>query len=117
MCLCPLMFAGPLVGSYLGKYCKDFAIDKNQPFGVKALSMGLTVSLNILTVLAAKYIFKVSMCGPRGFSLIRVVVIISCSLVVGLIYNLGVNYILNRCFPLPQRRGPSCCGGGEYETV
>lgn len=110
--MCWGCFASPLIGSVLGNSFHSFALYKERSLRFKFASIGISSGLTFLTALAIKTFFNISFCGNEGFVLSRAIVIAAASAIVGLVYSLGVNYILNRQFPIGQRsptRVEACC--------
>lgn len=109
--VCPTAgFFGGLIGGYLG-------IDPPATFKGRCISGLATAGLVSATIVALKKIFNISLCYGTGFTVDNVSVILAKTLTIGLIYSIGVNYILNRFAfvntnPQPistLSEHPSCC--------
>jgi hypothetical protein len=88
----------PFIGSLLGNTYDKFALNPKYPVQIKCVSFGLSTSLTVITTLAIKSIFKVSLCGAKNFSPARAFTIVTASALVGFGYTLIINYILNHFF-------------------
>ncbi|MBS0654532.1 MAG: hypothetical protein JSR46_02035 [Verrucomicrobia bacterium] len=107
MCLvCPLIaVAGGGIAGYFGLDRPDLRI----------VSTVVTGALTLVTTVALKFFLNISICDGLGnFSLRNIAQVSGISLVLGLIYTVAVNYILNRLIPLPvaqdENSPPSQCG-------
>jgi len=111
MCLGCVWF--PILGSCIGG---SLALNPKAPAPVKMMSMVSTSILTLKTVSLAKARLGISFCGTEGFQIGRAAVIILGSLLIGAIYSIGINFILNRWLSLPEENDknnnatkPCCC--------
>ncbi len=95
---CPVCPAVGWLGGWIGGY---FGIQSPPHFEGKVFSAVITANLISLTVIALKAIFDVSLCGGGGATLGNVAKIAVKTLVMGIIYSIGVNYLLNH-YVFPQ---------------
>jgi hypothetical protein len=120
MCfVCPLVgFLGGWVGSSIG-------IDPPKHTAGKIFSLLITGSLVSITFIALKRIFDIPICGGGGFTLGNIIRVGMKGIICGIIYSIGVNYILGRYVFLPhskekqdgdilqddsqQDKTPACC--------
>ena len=110
---CPLCPAAGWAGGWLGGF---FGINPPQHQGGRLLSAAVTASLISVTVIALKAFFNISMCAGGEFTLENIVRVVIKTLVMGIIYSIGVNYLLNRLVfstPIKQQpdldQSPPCC--------
>lgn len=69
---------------------------QERPLSVKLSVMGLTLALTWMTTVVIKRIFHIPSCGLDGPSSGRAMIMLAGSAVVGIIYSLGINVLLNR---------------------
>ncbi|MBA2367453.1 MAG: hypothetical protein H0V82_00330 [Candidatus Protochlamydia sp.] len=107
--ICPTAgFFGGLLGSYLG-------IKTPTSFKGRCLSMAATGSLVAITLVSVKIIFNFSLCAGKELTLSNSVILLAKTLAIGVIYAIGVNYLISRYFeqPASQTEVPqvrrSCC--------
>lgn len=116
---CPVCPAAGWVGGLLGGY---FGI--NPPpadRGGRIFSAAITASLMSTTIIALKIFFNISLCIGGEFHLKNFARVVTQTLLLGIIYSIGVNWLLNRYvfLPLttdthktasiPETEPPSCC--------
>jgi hypothetical protein len=107
--ICPTAgFFGGLLGSYIG-------IKTPSSFEGRCLSMVATGSLVTITLVAVKIFFNLSLCAGKEMNLANAVILLAKTLAIGVIYAIGVNYLINRFFEgpppspeVPQVRRPCC---------
>ncbi|CUI17717.1 conserved membrane protein [Candidatus Protochlamydia naegleriophila] len=88
--VCPTAgFFGGLIGGYLG-------IHPPATFRGRCISGLATAGLVSATIVALKTIFKISLCYGTGFTLANVSVVLAKTLAMGIVYSIGVNFLLNR---------------------
>ena len=88
--LCPTAgWFGGWLGGFLGINSPDI------PEG-KILSAVITANLIGITVIALKAIFNISLCIDGRFTLKNIALVGVKTLCMGIIYSIGVNYLLNR---------------------
>jgi hypothetical protein len=107
--LCPSAgFLGGIIGGYLG-------VNPPKSVGGRYLSILTTANLVSLTVFALKTLANISMCGSGGFTLFNVGLVVAKTLMMGIVYSIAVNHLLNRYVFLEQIKAPiqneqpSCC--------
>lgn len=100
--VCPLCPSAGFLGGVIGGY---FGIKSPHSFGGRCLSILTTASLVSLTVIALKKMFNISPCYGMGFTPASIAVVVVQTLVLGIVYSIGVNYLLNRfVFNQPQQQ-------------
>jgi len=116
--VCPVCPAVGMVGGYVGGY---FGINQPEDTTLRVVGGVITASMIVITVVALRCFFDLSICDGLGnFSLRNIIQVACISLVLGLIYSLVVNCILNRLFseapknanPAPLQisaQKPCCC--------
>lgn len=99
---CPICPAAGWVGGWFGGY---LGIHPPEHSGGRILSAVVTANLISITVIALKAIFNISLCQGGGFTLENFIRVGIKALIMGIIYSIGVNYLLNRyVFPhLPAK--------------
>lgn len=90
---CPMCPAIGSLGGLLGGY---FGIEPPKYTGGRIFSAVITAPLIGITVIALKTIFNISLCVGGTFTLANIFRVGSITLVMGIIYSIGVNHILNR---------------------
>ena len=106
--ICPTAgFFGGLLGSFIG-------VKTPSSFKGRCLSMAATGSLVTITLVAVKIFFNFSLCAGKEMNLVNAGILLVKTLAIGVIYAIGVNYLVNRFFEqppqapeIPQVR--SCC--------
>lgn len=118
---CPVCPATSFVGGWVGGF---FGIHPPKHFGGRVLSALVSAGLSTVTLLAIKSFFNLSLCKQSGvISAKNIAILASSALVLGVIYSIGVNYLLNRFVftstqnkPNPPSECPSkdksCCKKG-----
>jgi hypothetical protein len=98
----PISFLGGLVGGYIG-------INAPSTFKGRCISVLATAMLVTANVVALKVLFGVPFCYGNGFTFNNIGVILSKTLVLGVIYSIGVNYLLKKYErnPVPIENIPS----------
>jgi hypothetical protein len=103
---CPVCPAAGWVGGWVGGY---FGIEPPQRPGGRALSALITANLISITVIALKILFDISLCVGGGFTLANIARVGIKTLILGVIYSIGVNYLLNHyVFPPPSQVEQTC---------
>lgn len=107
--ICPTAgFFGGLLGSYIG-------VKTPASFKGRCLSMVATGSLVAITLIAGKIFFNFSLCAGKEVNLANAVILLAKTLAIGVIYAIGVNYLVNRFFEQPPpppeepQVHPCCC--------
>jgi len=108
--ICPTAgFFGGIIGGYIG-------VNPPVTFGGKCLSAWTTANLVALTVIGLKVFGNIAICEGLGCSLKGLSLIFAKTMVLGIIYSIGVNYLLNRFVygqPAPKEEVlPPCCRKG-----
>ena len=99
---CPAAgFLGGAVGSFIG-------VKSPSSLKGKVLSTAITASLVSLTIIGLKVFAKISVCEGLGLSFRGMKQALFKTLIMGAVYSLGVNYLLNR-FLYTKPEAPSCC--------
>jgi len=98
--VCPVCPAAGLVGGYVGGY---FGIDSPKSTELNIASAAITAGLIVITIVALRCIFGISLCDGRGdFSLRNIVQVGLITIVIGIIYSIVVNYLINLWFSEPS---------------
>lgn len=92
--VCPVCLAEGWFGGWVGGYF--FGIEPPTHPGGRVLSATITASLIAITVVALKALFNISLCAGGKVTLENMACVGGKTLVMGLIYSIGVNYLLNR---------------------
>lgn len=101
---CPVCPAAGWLGGWVGGY---FGIKPPTHSGGRELSAALTASLIAITAIALKALFNISLCAGGGLTLKGILLASSIGLVMGMIYSIGINYLLNRhVFPSQDQQEP-----------
>lgn len=101
-CLLPILPASYL-GGWLGTYF--FGVNPPTHPGGQELSIVLTAELVAITVIALKALFNISLCMGGGFTLNNVAHAGVKVFIMGMIYSIGINYLLKRyVFPSSEAR-------------
>lgn len=123
---CPLCIMGTLCGGGIGGY---FGINPPESAKGRITSAWTTINLVSITFIALKAMFDISLCKPGASTLENIVRVVTITFVIGVIYSLGVNYVLGRWIfppapkeePLPpppeQVEKPCCCQNKPIENV
>ncbi len=108
--VCPICPAAGWCGAWIGGY---MGINTSEKPGAKIVSALITANLMAVTILFLKSYYNVSICGGGSIPerILRAGLI---SLVLGIIYSIGVNVLLNRFVfndtaPNGNHAGGSCC--------
>lgn len=97
---CPLCLMGTLCGGGIGGY---FGINPPEDIKGRLTSTWTTVNLVSITIIALKTFFNISMCQAGASTLENVGRIVIKTFLMGVVYSLGVNYVLGRwIFPPSQ---------------
>jgi hypothetical protein len=97
-------WGGGAIGSYFG-------ISPPEQKEGKILSALITANLTAITVIALKVLFNVSPCRGGQLTLANLARVGGQMLIIGVIYAIGVNYLLNRYVFPKQPSVPACCQG------
>lgn len=91
--LCPICPTAGWIGGCLGGY-----IGVNPPphWKGRIISAVLTASLIGITAIALKYFFNISLCSGGRTNLEKAVIAGIKGLLMGIVYSIGVNYLLGR---------------------
>lgn len=110
---CPACAAGGFCGGLIGGY---FGINQPETQKGRILSGLLSSTLTLVTLVGLKVCFNITLCGgasqPTINKFCRLVV---AGLLLGTIYSIAINYVLNRCVTLKSssENGVSSCGRKE----
>jgi hypothetical protein len=96
---CPVCPAAGWVGGWIGGY---LGIQPPQHRVDRIFSAVLTANLINISLIALKSLFDVSLCLGGGFTLKNIVRVGIKAFSLGIIYSIGVNYLLNRFLFLPE---------------
>lgn len=126
---CPVCPAAGWAGGWIGGY---FGINTPAHPGGQLLSALITANLICITVIAMKSLFGISLCKGGTFTFQNIARVGIITLPMGILYSIGVNFILNRyvfpsedsaCetsleeeIPDAEEAVPSCCCGKEAEV-
>ena len=98
--VCPVCPVAGMFGGYMGGY---FGINMPEKPAHRAMSACITAGLIVITVVALKCLFGISVCDGNGdFSLRNITQVSAITLVLGVIYSIAVNYLLNLWFSEPS---------------
>ena len=98
--VCPVCPATGWLGGWIGGY---FGILPPEHSGGRILSAVITANLITITIIALKVLFNVSLCVDGDVNLRNIVCVGAKTFIMGVIYSIGVNYLLNRyVFPHPE---------------
>lgn len=110
--VCPTAgFFGGLIGGYLG-------IHPPATVRGRCVSGLATAALVSTTIVALKAIFNISICYGTGLTAANVSIILAKTLAMGIVYSIGVNFLLNRFIfnaatpqpiPIPVESPCRCC--------
>ncbi len=100
---CPLCIMGTLCGGGIGGY---FGINPPEDVKGRIASTWATVNLVSITFIALKAMFDISLCKSGASTLENVARVVVKTFIVGVIYSLGVNYVLGRWIfpPAPKEK-------------
>ncbi len=90
---CPVCPAAGWLGGWVGGY---FGISPPQHSGGRLFSAAITANLMSITVIALKTFFNISLCVGGEFNLENIARVGIKTLILGIIYSIGVNYLLGR---------------------
>ncbi|KIC70953.1 hypothetical protein [Candidatus Protochlamydia amoebophila] len=91
--MCPVCPPVSFLGGLLGGYC---GVNPPTTFKGHCISLVSTATLVTTTVVALKVLFRIPFCYGTGFTFSNVSFILAKTLVLGVIYSMGVNFLLNR---------------------
>ena len=110
---CPVCPTAGWLGGWLGGYV---GIDPPQRPGGKLFSALITANLITITLIALKSLFDFSLCKDGRFTFENVARVILFTIPMGVVYSIGVNYLLNNYVfpsdcdePLVEDEPPHCC--------
>lgn len=91
--VCPVCPTAGWFGGFLGSY-----LGVNPPPHTKGrmISAFITANLICITVIALKKIFTISLCVGGDFTLANFIRVMIKTLLMGIIYSIAVNYLLNK---------------------
>jgi hypothetical protein len=103
--ICPVCPAAGWVGGSIGGY-----VGVNPPQDAKGriVSACITGTLITITIVALKLLFNISLCEGGWFTLKNIAIVGIETFVMGVIYSIVVNGLLNR-FVYPPKELPACC--------
>ena len=112
---CPVCPAAGWLGGWLGGY---FGIHPPQHSGGRMFSAVITANLISITVIALKVFFDISLCAGGEFTLGNMLRVGIKTLILGIIYSIGVNYILDRyIFPSHSENEQNFDSPAEHHPV
>ncbi len=95
--VCPVCPTAGALGGYLGGY---FGINPPERPELRVMSALITTSMTVITVVALRCLFGISICDGNGdFSLRNIAQVGTMTLLLGIIYSIAVNYLLRQLFP------------------
>lgn len=97
--MCPVCPTAGWFGGWIGGY---FGINSPPHSKGKIVSALITANLIAITVIALKIIFHISLCVGGEFSQANIARVVIKTFLMGIIYSIGVNYLLNRYVFLSQ---------------
>lgn len=110
---CPVCLPAGFLGGYLGSYL--FGIQPPPTRKGKMISAILTAGMIGISIYALKTVFNISLCGGSNAGLLERSIRIGIQgFLFGVIYSIGINYLLGR-FVYYQKdcsvtgKGPCCC--------
>ncbi|MFI0434926.1 MAG: hypothetical protein ACH350_04255 [Parachlamydiaceae bacterium] len=112
---CPVCPTAGFVGGWIGGY---IGVKESENIGVKRLNTACSAILTSITIIGLKALFNLSLCIDGKFNWNNFIQVGLQALVIGVIYSIGVNYILNHSlfFDLKKNEGeintrssPCCC--------
>lgn len=107
--LCPVCPAAGFAGGWIGSY---FGINPPESTKGKILSGVLTASSVLITIIALKVIFNSTFCVGGTFTLRNMIQVGFPALILGIIYSIGVNWLLDRWVyhpPIQKQEEKKCC--------
>lgn len=108
---CPLCPAAGWFGGWIGGYFGFAPVDHP---GGRILSAAVTASLIGISVIALQTISTVSLCKDGRITLDNFALVAGKTFLMGVVYSIGVNYLLNRYVFLPNSQSEhSCCCGSN----
>ena len=102
--VCPVCPTAGWLGGWVGGY---FGVLPPKHSKGRFISAFITANLMSITIIALKKIFNVSLCKGGGWTLHNIVQVGTKALILGIIYSIGVNYLLNR-YMFPAQSNQSC---------
>lgn len=111
--MCGVCLLNGLAGGYVGAY---FGVPPPQHPGGQILSSLITANLVGMTVVALKAMFNISLCGGREVNLTNIILVGVKTVMMGIIYSIGVNYLLNR-YVFPSSQGEDNPQGNLQQDV
>lgn len=113
--VCPACAVG-LAGGWLGGYV---GIRPPSQTEGRIFSTAVTTSLVSITIIALKTLFNTSLCIGGKSYLENIIRVASVTFLLGIIYSIGVNYLLNRYFfsPPPRQEESPCCRKQNSSTT
>lgn len=90
---CPVCPAVGWAGGWLGGYV---GINPPQSKRGKLVSAVISGTLTLITVIALKSIFNITLCKGETFTIENILRVGIPTLAMGLVYSIGVNYLLKR---------------------
>jgi len=111
--VCPVCPTVGLFGGYVGGY---FGVAVPKRPELRIMSALITAGMILVTVVALKCLFGIAICDGNGdFSLRNIVQVGVITLPLGIVYSIGVNYLLNQLFP-ESSSSHCCCEREETNT-
>ncbi len=113
--MCPMCVVVGWVGGLAGGY---FGINPPESLVGRRVSAGLIGTLTTLTFIFLKVKYNMPLCIDGKFNINNIVWIISRTAPLGVIYSIGINYILKRTLFFTEKKEeseeikkPCCCAG------
>lgn len=91
--LCPICPTAGWFGGWVGGY---FGVNPPPHWKGKMISAVITASLIAITAIALKYFFNIALCSGGRTTLEKAVIAGIKGLLLGIVYSIGVNYLLGR---------------------
>jgi len=123
--MCITCFGSSAIGGF---FASLMGIDAPKTTKGRIFSGASTVALTVITAIAMKILFGVPLCGGEGLTLKNIIVMGVKSLVIGIPYSIGVNYLIKRFKlfepnenvppppPPPAPKKDSCCSNCKNEN-
>lgn len=109
---CPVCPAAGFLGGWVGGY---FGVKPPEHSGGRLLSAAITANLIAVSIIGLKAVSGISLCVGGTFNIENIIRVGLKALFMGVIYSIGINYILNRyVYSSPdEKERPSGCGCGK----
>lgn len=98
--MCPMCSTGGFFGGLIGGY---FGIHPPKKKSARIASALITATLITITFVALKVFFNISLCRNGKFNFENIVLIGLKTTLLGIVYSIAVNYLLNKFLAKPPR--------------